>query len=148
MLCLLMLLANVVLLHKLHTQEENLKTWQRAAELPAGVALPALRGVDMAGRPLALPDTEGRALLLVFSTPCGYCEANWPNWRRLIREKPRDVPCEAGRAPVEVVLRFAAGRPDGPVDCRCARRVIEYRARSGPFEAGRASLRCSWELIV
>ncbi len=87
-LCLLMLLANALLLYRLHTQKQDLETWRKAAELPTGIALSALRGVDLAGHPLTLPNTNKRTLLLVFSTSCEYCEANWPNWRRLIREKP------------------------------------------------------------
>ena len=67
------------------------KTWKRGEKRPScrtGIALSALRGVDLAGHPLTLPNTNKRTLLLVFSTSCEYCEANWPNWRRLIREKP------------------------------------------------------------
>jgi len=86
-----MALANVILLYKLHAEKKSIETWRKAAELPSGVSLPALRGADLAGQPITLPDIRNRTLLLVFSTSCGFCEANWPNWQRLIREKPRDV---------------------------------------------------------
>ncbi len=89
--CLMLLAFNFVLVQ----QNRNLKA--RITEPPPGMEVlsgshvPALNGIDVEGKRLAINygSAQPKALLFVFSPTCGFCNDNWPKWWRLFSSLDR-----------------------------------------------------------
>jgi hypothetical protein len=80
--CLLLLSANVALIHQ-------------NSQLKAQLALPppALRGLDLAGKPVEVlyGKDPRKVLVMVFSPTCAFCDQNWPKWQAMISSLDRSA---------------------------------------------------------
>ena len=83
----LLLLANVRLQYKVAQGEQLYKAMVAGGQPRAGMAVPPLVGYDLNGKKITLDygKDHRKTLLLVFSPSCHACDANWPEWQRLIR---------------------------------------------------------------
>ena len=84
--CLLLLVANVALIHQNSELKARLTLPPPALEAPAGTQVPSLRGVDLQGKPVEVlyGQDSRKVLVLVFSPTCPFCDQNWPRWQQMI----------------------------------------------------------------
>jgi len=91
--CVVLLAANIALLHQNKQLKAQLSQPSPALEVAAGTQLPDLRGFDPDGKPVevAYGKDPRKVLVLVFSPTCPFCEQNWPKWEQVISSLDRSV---------------------------------------------------------
>jgi len=84
--CLLLLAANIALIHQNSQLKDRLALPPPAMEATVGAKLPDLKGFDLAGKPVevAYGKDSRKVLVLVFSPTCPFCDQNWPKWYDLM----------------------------------------------------------------
>ena len=76
---------------------ENRKLTAQTASLRSqlmvstGSMLPALKGVNLGGKPIVVDskDAEHPTVVFVFSPTCGVCLKNWPNWNSILESQAK-----------------------------------------------------------
>lgn len=91
--CLLLLTANIALIHQNNQLKARLALPPPALEATAGAQMPDLHGFDLEGKPVEVlyGKDQRQALVLVFSPTCSFCEQNWPKWEQVIASLNRSV---------------------------------------------------------
>ena len=91
--CLLLLAANIALLHQNSKLKAQLSAPPSALEAAVGAQVPDLHGFDIAGKPLEVlyGKDPRKVLVLVYSPTCPFCDQNWPRWQQLISSLDRSV---------------------------------------------------------
>lgn len=89
--CLLLLSANIALIHQNSQLKSQLALPPPALEAAAGAQMPDLRGVDPAGKPVEVlyGKDPRKVLVLVFSPTCAFCDQNWPKWQAMVSSLDR-----------------------------------------------------------
>jgi thiol-disulfide isomerase/thioredoxin len=91
--CLLLLSANIALIHQNSQLKARLALPPPALEASAGAQMPDLRGVDPAGKPVEVlyGKDPRKVLVMVFSPVCPFCDENWPKWQAMISSLDRSA---------------------------------------------------------
>jgi len=96
--------ANVLLLRQ--NSQLRLTVYQlhllleQSGQVPIGLSLPPLIGIDSSNRELSLDVQQARGMaLFVFDPGCGPCNVNWANWESLLSDVLKE-----GRKPVFIDL--------------------------------------------
>jgi hypothetical protein len=84
--CLLLLAANIALIHQNSQLKARLAAPPPQLEAAQGAQMPDLRGFDLAGKPLEVlyGKDPRKVLVLVYSPTCAFCKQNWPKWQAMI----------------------------------------------------------------
>jgi len=84
--CVVLLAANIALIHQNRQLKAQLSQPPPALELATGTQMPDLRGFDADGKPVEVlyGKDPRKVLVLVFSPTCPFCEQNWPKWEQVI----------------------------------------------------------------
>jgi hypothetical protein len=84
--CLLLLAANIALIHQNSQLKARLAAPPPQLEAAQGAQMPDLRGFDLAGKPLEIlyGKDPRKVLVLVYSPTCAFCKQNWPKWQAMI----------------------------------------------------------------
>lgn len=91
--CLLLLAANIALVHQNGQLKDRLALPPPVMEATIGAQMPDLRGFDVAGQPLEVlyGNDSRKVLVLVFSPTCAFCDQNWPKWEQVIGSLDRSA---------------------------------------------------------
>jgi peroxiredoxin len=91
--CLLLLAANIALIHQNSQLKARLALPPAALEAAAGAQMPDLHGFDSAGKPVevAYGKDPRKVLVMVFSPTCAFCDENWPKWEQVIASLDRSA---------------------------------------------------------
>ncbi len=91
--CLLLLAANIALIHQNSQLKARLALPPPALEAAAGAQMPDLRGFDSDGKPVEVlyGKDSRKVLVLVFSPTCAFCEQNWPKWEQVLASLDRSA---------------------------------------------------------
>ena len=91
--CLLLLAANIALIHQNSQLKERLALPSPQMEAARGAQMPDLKGFDLAGKPVevAYRKDPRKVLLLVYSPTCPFCDQNWPRWEGMIASLDRSA---------------------------------------------------------
>jgi len=91
--CLLLLSANISLIHQNSLLKARLALPPPTLEASAGAQVPDLRGVDPEGNPVEVlyGKDSRKVLVLVFSPTCPFCDQNWPRWQQVISSLDRSA---------------------------------------------------------
>jgi peroxiredoxin len=91
--CLLLLAANIALIHQNSTLKSRLSLPPPSLEAATGSQMPDLHGFDLKGKPIELDYGKDprKALVLVFSPTCPFCDENWPKWQQVISSLDRSA---------------------------------------------------------
>lgn len=91
--CLLLLAANIALIHQNSQLKARLALPPLAMEAATGAKMPDLRGFDLEGKPVEVlyGQDSRKVLVLVFSPVCAFCEKNWPMWNQVISSLDRSA---------------------------------------------------------
>jgi len=91
--CLLLLAANIALIHQNRQLKARLCAPSPQMEAAHGAQMPDLKGFDVAGKPLevAYGKDPRKVLVLVYSPTCPFCEQNWPRWEAMIASLDRSA---------------------------------------------------------
>ena len=84
--CVVLLAANIALIRQNSQLKAQLSLPSPAMEAAAGAQVPALRGVDVEGKPVEVlyGKDSRKVLVMVFSPTCPFCDQNWPKWQQVI----------------------------------------------------------------
>jgi len=91
--CLLLLAANIALLHQNSELKSRLSLAPPSLEAATGTQMPDLHGFDLTGKPMEVDYGKDprKVLVLVFSPTCPYCDENWPKWQQVISSLDRSA---------------------------------------------------------
>lgn len=91
--CVVLLAANIALIHQNNQLKAQLSVPPPALEAKAGAQMPDLKGFDPDGKPVEVDYGKDprKVLVLVFSPTCPFCEQNWPKWEQVISSLDRSV---------------------------------------------------------
>lgn len=91
--CLLLLAANIALIHQNRELKSRLSLAPPSLEAAAGTQMPDMHGFDVAGKPIEVDYGKDprKVLVLVFSPTCPYCDVNWPKWQQVISSLDRSA---------------------------------------------------------
>lgn len=91
--CVVLLAANVALIHQNRQLKAQLALPPPAMEAAAGTQMPDLRGFDPDGKQVEVLYGKDlrKVLVLVFSPTCAFCDQNWPTWEQVISSLDRSV---------------------------------------------------------
>lgn len=93
----LLIIALLVLNVSLVTQNRNLRAagagGTRSIALKEGTVVPALSGMGLDGNQITLnyQNDPRKAVMLVFSPSCSYCDDNMPNWQAIAQSLDRKL---------------------------------------------------------
>ena len=84
--CLLLLAANIALIHQNSELKSRLSLPSPTLEAATGSQMPDLHGFDLKGKPIEVDYGKDprKVLVLVFSPICPFCDENWPKWQQVI----------------------------------------------------------------
>jgi peroxiredoxin len=91
--CLLLLAANIALIHQNNQLKARLALPSPQLEAAQGAQMPDLRGFDLAGKPVEVlyGKDPRKVLVLVYSPTCAFCNQNWPKWQAMITSLDRSA---------------------------------------------------------
>jgi peroxiredoxin len=91
--CLLLLAANIALIHQNKQLKARLALPPPQLEAAQGAQMPDLRGFDLAGKPVEVlyGKDPRKVLVLVYSPTCAFCNQNWPKWQAMITSLDRSA---------------------------------------------------------
>ena len=91
--CVVLLAANIALIHQNSQLKAQLSLPPPVMEAPAGAQVPDLRGVDLEGKPVEVlyGKDSRKVLVMVFSPTCPFCDQNWPKWQQVISSLDRSA---------------------------------------------------------
>lgn len=86
-----MFVVNLALIRKNRELRGQLDAKFDSLEAKPGTLLSPIEGTDAAGKKVTVNwDSKKYSLVMIFTTICGYCEQNWPNWVSLIEKTNRE----------------------------------------------------------
>ncbi|HEY2499369.1 MAG TPA: redoxin domain-containing protein [Candidatus Angelobacter sp.] len=91
--CVVLLAANIALVHQNRQLKAQLSQPPPTLELAAGTQMPDLQGFDPDGKAVEVlyGKDQRKVLVLVFSPTCPFCDQNWPKWEQVISSLNRSV---------------------------------------------------------
>jgi peroxiredoxin len=91
--CVVLLAMNVALIRQNRQLKKQASLPPPALELPAGTAVPDLKGFDLSGKPVEVDygKDSRKVLVLVYSPTCKFCAENWPRWWDLMSSLNRSA---------------------------------------------------------